>query len=850
MQERMDNDTPLSLAAVATLAQAAADTETPLGGFAPTMVEVGEGGLTLRRDALLSAPQRWAAHLSNPEQLADAVFLPPELKDGHAGEAADVYSLAVMTYLAAVGEAPVGALNLPALDRKLERGRARTVVQALSPRPALRPELRALARVLADATAPADNPSPGADAPAAASGASFAQEAVGPAPTVEDEADVRRRSFLQPMLFVGAVSVFVGALWFIWLSWGQLGDAARLMMITGLTGLVGGLSGGLDRADCQQAAATFRVLFTQLFWALGGFVLLMLDQLDSGLGWAFVGGIVALVSGAIGHLKGPRWALFSLTGLAGTVASVAFFTALEGWGQVCFFAGFTALFRGLLALAESGRLKAPVALLEVAVLGAAWLTGWWALVIDASIVSSTFICLVAWWGTRLWAHGRDTTRIAALAHLAGVATAALLLVIAPDSKAIWPSLLFPFAAALEVVLADRRGRDKLSDVAMALGTGSLWIVGFAIADASGRVDSGELALIGALCWMVTVALAFWRKGPATSAAAAVHLAVAAAFLGEHLSTGTWYGAPVYFLLVETALMGFALLAFRRRKALQRSHLWVAAFYALGSVVAGLDVLVRGDHMTFGALFPYLPALLMVPLLIGDKDSATRGLLGRGAVAGLVVLPGLQLVIEHDAIAYALWAAVVALAAVAAALLSPRLERVDDGSRAALRWLGSALAGVVIWFGFLHGGKDHILEAFPWVALVAGLTSALFGLGMGAVGAGSPTDGRRVQRFAAAGYLVPFFLWSVGGDMAYVLLLFIGGAALLLLGVAQRHRHVVFASAATLVLSFWLQFFLRLHDKLPTAVLLIGFGLAVLAFAIFYERRLKHLVQTVKSWPGI
>jgi hypothetical protein len=858
-QERAQATPPLTLDDVARLARAAAEGPAPLGGFSPDMVEVGERGLSLLRDSVLSPPQRWAAHLSDPNRLPDAIYMPPELGGGGVGEPADVYSVAVMTYLAAVGEAPVGALNMPALDRALDRSRARTIVQALSPQPATRPGLDALTRLLEDAvearahaTAAEDPEAPSTTATDAAT--TSAADTPGEPFTVDDdiEADQRRRSFLQPMLLVGAFSVFIGALWFIWLSWGSIGDGMRLLLISALTGLVGALSGGLERAECKEAAATFRVLFTQLFWALGGFVLLMLDALDNGYGWMLVGLGVASISAAVGHLKGPRVVLYGLAGLATAIASVTLFVELEGWGEVCFFAGAAVIFRALLALAESGRLKLPVRLLELATLAAVWMTTWFTIVeADSRGLLASFFCVVGWIATRLWAHERRSSLLGFLAHLAGVPTALIIVAISHHHHAnIWPSLLLPLMAGLEVFLAESLGRPRHSDLAMTAGAASLWLVGITVADAFGSVDSLELAIIGGLCWATTVGLAFIRQGTATSGAAALHLVVASAFLGEHLSTGTWYGPSLYFFAVELAFVALGLIAFLRHKKLQTSHLCAGAFLALASTVVTLALLVKGDHVLFGALFAYVPSLVMLPLLLANDRDSARAQLGRAAAAAVVAMPGIELFIRSRSLTFALCAATASLLAVGAAVLVRGWDRVADGTREALMWIGIVVAGVVVWFGFLHGAKPHLDDAFGWVLLVAGLTSALFGLGMGAVRAGVAHDGRRLQLLAATGYLVPFFLWSVQGDIGYVALLFLGGAALLALGVAQRHRHVVFGSASTLVLSFWLQFFLRLHDKLPIAVLLIGFGVAVLAFAVLYERRLKYLVQTVKSWPGI
>jgi hypothetical protein len=45
----------------------------------------------------------------------------------------------------------------------------------------------------------------------------------------------------------------------------------------------------------------------------------------------------------------------------------------------------------------------------------------------------------------------------------------------------------------------------------------------------------------------------------------------------------------------------------------------------------------------------------------------------------------------------------------------------------------------------------------------------------------------------------------------------------------------------------LQYFVRLHHLLPTAVLIIGFGVVLLGLGLAYERRLKRLLPLLRSW---
>merc|ERR1711981_1403505 len=103
------------------------------------------------------------------------------------------------------------------------------------------------------------------------------------------------------------------------------------------------------------------------------------------------------------------------------------------------------------------------------------------------------------------------------------------------------------------------------------------------------------------------------------------------------------------------------------------------------------------------------------------------------------------------------------------------------------------------------------------------------------------------------FLATFFVWMLSRPQGYdhALVLLGGGGALLFLGANQRNRDVVFLCAPFLVLSFWIQFFIKLHQKteVPWWGALIVFGVAVLASAICYERKLKHVVKRVSTWPS-
>ena len=85
------------------------------------------------------------------------------------------------------------------------------------------------------------------------------------------------------------------------------------------------------------------------------------------------------------------------------------------------------------------------------------------------------------------------------------------------------------------------------------------------------------------------------------------------------------------------------------------------------------------------------------------------------------------------------------------------------------------------------------------------------------------------------------------DWFYPLVLLVGGAVVIGLGVWQRRAVLVASAALALLLNLWLQYFAKLHDRVPTFGLLLGFGVGLLAFGLLYERRVKRALPALKEW---
>jgi hypothetical protein len=88
---------------------------------------------------------------------------------------------------------------------------------------------------------------------------------------------------------------------------------------------------------------------------------------------------------------------------------------------------------------------------------------------------------------------------------------------------------------------------------------------------------------------------------------------------------------------------------------------------------------------------------------------------------------------------------------------------------------------------------------------------------------------------------------VATDVLYASILFIGGAALVLVGLARRRAFMVSSATLTLLALVFVQYFAKLHDKVPWGLLALGFGLSLLALAILFERKVKPFLPELRRW---
>jgi hypothetical protein len=85
------------------------------------------------------------------------------------------------------------------------------------------------------------------------------------------------------------------------------------------------------------------------------------------------------------------------------------------------------------------------------------------------------------------------------------------------------------------------------------------------------------------------------------------------------------------------------------------------------------------------------------------------------------------------------------------------------------------------------------------------------------------------------------------DGFYPLVLLALGAACLVVGATTKRATLVLLASAALLLNLSIQYFAKLWDVLPASLLVLVFGLALLAGGVIYERRLKHLLPGLREW---
>lgn len=413
--------------------------------------------------------------------------------------------------------------------------------------------------------------------------------------------------------------------------------------------------------------------------------------------------------------------------------------------------------------------------------------------------------------------------------------------------------------------AEGRGYQRSGFALVVLASQLLWSsAGFllhlqGLADESGPWTLASLAVSG-----VGLVLATGRRSATLATLSAIGFLAASLCGGAWLSRGNDLGPPVWLALTAGAYAGLAALGHRLGEhRLGVPYALAGSLTLLVSGVWGLALLGDGDFLGFGTLWPYASGGLAV--LIGWR--------ARGPYRWLALLPGLFLVgggpalealIRYDDLGYLYAAVAVGLLLCAAAFKLPALAERDQTQ---LPPLLLGLATATLPAGLLclihcggRDGMDLLEEAlsslgrvhetrFVYLAMVLGISAGLVGLGL----VFAPLSRRKLPYRLLEGTGVLLFLGELTclslaeNDLLYPLLVFAGGGALIGLGVYQRRAALATLATGGLIVNLWIQYFQKLSDAVPVSLLCVGFGLALLACGVLYERKVRHLLPALASW---
>jgi hypothetical protein len=143
--------------------------------------------------------------------------------------------------------------------------------------------------------------------------------------------------------------------------------------------------------------------------------------------------------------------------------------------------------------------------------------------------------------------------------------------------------------------------------------------------------------------------------------------------------------------------------------------------------------------------------------------------------------------------------------------------------------------------------EHRLFYLPYLVMTAG---ALVGLAvLFSRGASRKLPYRLLE---VAGLLVFFGTLSVLSvaryrEFLYPTVLFTGGALALAAGAYARHLLLVVVPALALVVNAWFQYFAKLTGKVPIGLLLVGFGIGIIAGGVTFEMRVRRRLSELKAW---
>jgi hypothetical protein len=381
---------------------------------------------------------------------------------------------------------------------------------------------------------------------------------------------------------------------------------------------------------------------------------------------------------------------------------------------------------------------------------------------------------------------------------------------------------------------------------------------------------GAWCLLAALVAALTFGFALSRSSTVLATLATIDTIFASLFLGAALSTGAATGAAIWCLVTSALLAGVAFVAHRRGGIRLGLPPALGAFaFTLGSWVAGLALAAGSDTQLFACVWPYGVLALTVVASVGLSRAGERAY----AIVALVALwilatltPTVEALSHWDEVGFEYGATIAGGLLIVAAFHWPPLR---DREGPQLLAVFAGLVSVTVPPAFTALGRlanldgDRLLGELLELDFAARVNHPLFCLpylvgtsgALVALGVLFSRDAERTLPYRAlelAG-LGAFFLTLTVlslfrySEFLYPAVIFGGGLAALGAGVWRRHVILVVVPALFLVLNVWIQYFAKLTEPVPLALLLMGFGIGVLVSGVLFEKKVKPFLPELKTW---
>jgi hypothetical protein len=229
----------------------------------------------------------------------------------------------------------------------------------------------------------------------------------------------------------------------------------------------------------------------------------------------------------------------------------------------------------------------------------------------------------------------------------------------------------------------------------------------------------------------------------------------------------------------------------------------------------------------------------------------------GFTAGLLVafVPSSEALVRHEDFAFLMAAVAIGFAVLGASFTLPRLAR-DPGVQTGWVVVGlvSAVTAPSILFLTNCSDKDGLATLTSsegrYLVLVALVSAALVAT---SYALGARARNKLVYRLLEiAGLLQIFTTFTIlslirYNDGFYPIVILALGAVYLVVGATTKRATLVLLASAALLLNLSIQYFAKLWDVLPASLLVLVFGLMLLAGGVVYERRLKHVLPGLREW---